>query len=257
MSIYQHFRREEKEFIDQVLQWRESVERTYVEKLTDFLDPREQFIVQSIIGTQGDVKCRFFGGTKNAERQRAILYPQFSIIENDDFQLTLFEINYPEKFVKIGHKQVLGSLMSLGVTRGKFGDILFAGERIQFFSTSELKDYIELEFQSIGRNSISLTALPFHQAIDHEEEWQEHHLTASSLRVDVLISSFFRLSRQKSQLFIQKGLVKVNWKKIEQPSFECDVGDVISVRKAGRAKIISLEGKTKKDRWQLFVGIQK
>lgn len=257
MSVYQHFRREEKEFIDQVLQWKESVERTYVERLTDFLDPREQFIINSIIGTQGDVKCRLFGGTSCAERKRAILYPEFTQIEDADFQLTLFEVNYPEKFVKISHKHVLGSLMSLGITRGKFGDILFAGDTVQFFTASELSEYIQMELQSIGRNSVSLTVKPIHQVIDDEEKWQEHNVIATSLRVDVIVSSLYKLSRQKSQLLIQKGFVKVNWKTIDQSSFECAVGDIISVRGSGRAKIISLEGKTRKDRWQLHVGMLK
>ena len=50
MSIYQHFRPEEREFIDQVLNWKEYVENNYAPKLTDFLDPREQQIVKMIIG---------------------------------------------------------------------------------------------------------------------------------------------------------------------------------------------------------------
>lgn len=41
MNIYQHFRPEEREFIDQVLNWKNIVENTYAPKLTDFLDPRE------------------------------------------------------------------------------------------------------------------------------------------------------------------------------------------------------------------------
>ena len=48
--VYQHFRPEEKEFIDQVIDWRINVEDTYAPKLTDFLDPRQQFILRSIIG---------------------------------------------------------------------------------------------------------------------------------------------------------------------------------------------------------------
>ena len=50
MSIYQHFRPEEREFIDQVLNWKNLVENTYAPKLTDFLDPREQQILKRVDG---------------------------------------------------------------------------------------------------------------------------------------------------------------------------------------------------------------
>jgi RNA-binding protein YlmH len=45
MNIYQHFRPEEREFIDQVLHWKDFVDSSYTSKLTDFLDPREQHIL--------------------------------------------------------------------------------------------------------------------------------------------------------------------------------------------------------------------
>jgi RNA-binding protein YlmH len=65
------------------------------------------------------------------------------------------------------------------------------------------------------------------------------------------------LSRQKSQVLIGQGLVKVNWMVIESPSFECQMGDLISTRGFGRVKILSIEGKTKKDKWRITIGKQK
>lgn len=58
-DIYQHFRKEEKQFIDLAMDWKEFVERTYAEKLTDFLDPRQQFILQSVVGDGPDVRYAF------------------------------------------------------------------------------------------------------------------------------------------------------------------------------------------------------
>ena len=105
MNIYQHFRPEEREFIDQVLGWKEYVEQTYAPKLTDFLDPREQQIIQTLIGNTQEVKVSLFGGTPGAERQRALVYPDYYEPEHDDFQLTLFELAYAKKFVTIEHRQ--------------------------------------------------------------------------------------------------------------------------------------------------------
>ncbi len=224
MNIYQHFRPEEREFIDQVLNWKDYVDTAYTSKLTDFLDPREQHILKTIIGENGNINYQFFGGLSETERKRALIMPDYFIPTLEDFQITLFEINYPTKFVTIEHPKVLGTLMSLGLKRGKFGDILIKDERIQFLVSREINDYIKSNLESIGRATIQLKEARLEEAIIPENSWHEQSITVSSLRLDTVISGIHNLSRQKSLNFIQQGLVKVNWTLIENPSFECDDG---------------------------------
>lgn len=257
MSIYQHFRPEERNFIDQVLNWKEYVEQTYSPKLTDFLDPREQQIVKMIVGGQADMKWAFFGGSDHSERKRAFLFPDYHQLEEDDFKITLFEIHYPQKFISLMHPQVLGSLMSLGLRREKFGDIVLLGDRVQFFCAEEVGSYVRLELQSVGRTKVELIQKPLTEGLIQEDLWSEQTDTISSLRLDTVVASIFKLSRQKSQALIDAGLVKVNWTSIENTSFECGAGDTISVRGYGRGKIFSIEGKTKKDKWRILIGRQK
>jgi RNA-binding protein YlmH len=257
MNIYQHFRPEEREFIDQALGWKDYVEQTYAPKLTDFLDPREQQIVKTIIGTQSEIQVALFGGNDGAERQRALIFPEYYQAGDEDFQIALFELEYAKKFVSIEHRQVLGSLMSLGLKRGKFGDILLKGDQVQFFAAAEVSDYVRLQLDSVGRAGISLKELKLEEAIQPEENWREIAVTASSLRLDTLMSALYNISRQKSQLYVQQGHSKVNWTTIENPSFECGEGDILSVRGLGRAKIVTVEGKTKKDKWRIIAGRQK
>lgn len=254
MSIYQHFRPEEKDFIDQVLNWKTQVEHTYAAKLTDFLDPREQEILKTIIGKNNEVQWELFGGFPNAERKRALLYPDYFHWEEADFQVILYEVEYPSKFVTIEHPQVLGSLMSLGLKRGKFGDILMSGDRVQFFSAAEIDGFISMQLDSIGRTNIKLKQAELTEAVDSAEGLREISVTCSSLRLDAIISAFYNISRQKSLDYINHKLVKVNWTQIENAAFECRTGDLISVRGLGRAKVMSIEGKTKKDKWRLTAG---
>ncbi|WP_312469222.1 RNA-binding protein [Neobacillus sp.] len=257
MNIYQHFRPEEREFIDQVLQWKNYVETQYTPKLTDFLDPREQHILKMIIGENGDVNFQLFGGSLNVERKRALIYPDYLITNEDEFQISLFEINYPTKFVTIEHRQVLGTLMSLGLKRGKFGDILIKDGRIQFFAAKEVIEFIKSNVESIGKAGVKLVETSLGEAISAKELWEENDLTVTSLRLDTVISGIYHISRQKSQTFIQQGLVKVNWALSENPAFHCEISDMISVRGYGRAKIIGIDGKTKKEKWRIIVGKQK
>lgn len=256
-QIYQHFRREERQFIDQVLEWKEIVQNQYSPKLSDFLDPREQEIVSSVIGDHSDVKVSFQGGVETTERKRALFYPDYYQPEIEDYQLTLFEIQYPSKFINLQHRQVLGSLMSLGLKRSKFGDIRFFEDTIQIICASEIADYLLLNFQEIGRAKISLKEKHLAELIPKIEETQEIVTTVSSLRLDVVGSAIYNISRQKIQPLITNGYVKVNWKTVDAVSFECREGDTISVRGYGRSKVSAIEGKTKKDRWRIVVLIWK
>lgn len=256
MSIYQHFRPEERGFIDQALNWKDFVENKYAPKLTDYLDPREQQILKTIIGQQ-TINLSFFGGSPHTERKRALLYPDYYQETEADYNVTLFEVKYPSKFIQLTHPQVLGTLMSIGLKRDKFGDIMLADERIQFFCAGEISDYVKLEVQSMGKASVELIQQPLSETILQKEQWIEIMITASSVRIDTIISSIYKISRQKSQVLIHSGLVKVNWTVIESTSFECGEGDTISVRGYGRSKIFSFDGKSKKEKWKMVIGRQK
>ncbi|MFT4413486.1 RNA-binding protein [Fredinandcohnia humi] len=256
MNLYQHFRKEEHAFIDQVLEWKDSVEAQYSPKLTDFLDPREQEIVRLVVGTNGDTLVHFSGGKSAFERKRALLYPAYFEPDEDDYLLSFFEIKYPVKFVTIDHRKVLGSLMSLGLKRSKFGDIVTNGESIQIVVAKEIAEYVRMNFSSVGKATISLQEITRDELLDLKENWTEQSVTVTSLRLDVILAAILHISRQKAQVLIENGLVKVNWKITEQTSFECKENDVLSVRGYGRSKLRTIEGRTKKDKWKLLVSRQ-
>ncbi len=254
-SIYQHFRPDEKEFVDAVLEWKLNVENQYSAKRTDFLDPRQQHIVESIIGQNDEMLLSFY--PENAERKRALLYPSYFQPEEEDFGIRVFEIQYPSKFVTIEHRQVLGTLMSLGLKREKFGDIIAENDTIHLLLAEEISEYVRMELTQIGKAKITLKDVPLKERIESHEQWQDKVTTVSSLRLDVVLASIYNDSRQKAQTLIKSNHVKVNWKPVENASFEVEAGDVISARGYGRSKLLSIEGRTKRDKWRISVGILK
>ncbi|MEW9501379.1 RNA-binding protein [Jeotgalibacillus marinus] len=251
-SIYQHFRKEEREFIDQVLGWKMDVEAMYAPKLIDFCDPRQMYIIESIVGSTGEVLVAFEGGD-NSERKRALIYPSYFTPTIDDFDLQLLEIVYPYKFVQVEHKHVLGSLMGLGVKREKFGDILFSETKLQVVVAKELTSFILMNFTQIGKATVSIKERKWTDYLPPKAKWTSRFITLSSLRLDVVVAGALSMSRQKAQLLIKAGRVKVNFHSEEQTSFECAQGDILSVRGSGRLRIGEIEGKTKKDKWRLNV----
>ncbi|HWK23925.1 MAG TPA: RNA-binding protein [Ureibacillus sp.] len=253
--LIQHFRKDEQPFIEKVIGWQREVEDRFAPKLTDFLDPRERFIVSSIIGQNDDLSVKTYGGFQDAERQRVFICPSYFEPTFEDFQVSFFTINYPSKFLQLKHPDVLGALLSLGFGRGKFGDIRIEEDNIQIAVVEEVQDYIYANLTSIGKAKIKLEHLDDKdRLITLTEEWFEKSYTVSSMRLDVIIATVVNISRQKSQSLIKAGKVKVNWTVREDTSFEVQEGDILSIRGFGRIKVIVTEGRTKKDKIRLQVG---
>lgn len=252
--LIQHFRKDEQPFIEQVSDWQREVEDRYTPKITDFLDPRQRFIVASIVGQANDLTVYKEGVFEQAERKRVMIAPSYYVPEKDDYQVTIFSVNYPSKFVQLRHPDVLGALLSLGIERGKFGDIRVAENTVQFAIATEVADYVRANLSSIGKVKVHVEELGVKPLLRVEEQWAERSYTVSSMRLDVVLATVLNISRQKSQSLVAAGRVKVNWTLREQVAFELQEGDIISARGFGRLKVIMTEGRTKKDKIRLQVG---
>ncbi|WP_439442856.1 RNA-binding protein [Listeria aquatica] len=257
VGIYQHFRKEEYAFIDQILDLAIQVEDEYTPRLTEFLDPRQRFIAETVVGGYDTMKVSFFGGSEFTERKRALIYPDYYTPEENDFKISLFHIRYPVKFTTLTHQKILGTLMSLGIRREAFGDILNQGEEWQFFVDQEMSHYVTSQLEKIGKVNVMLEEVALRDALIVQEEWEEQMITSSSLRLDGVLSNALHLSRQKAKQMIQAGLVKVNWKVVENPDFECEEADILSARGYGRIKLIQIHGRTKKDKIRMDIGFLK
>ena len=155
--------------------------------------------------------------------------------------------NYPEKFVSIQHQHVLGTLMSLGIEREQVGDIL-VGDTIQFVLTKQLESYIMMELTKIKGATVKLDSIPFKDMIQSKENWNIHHSTVSALRLDVVIKEMIRKSRSIAKQLIEKKRVKVNHTLIDSPDFQLQNNDLLSIQGFGRARIVDIGGKTKKEK---------
>lgn len=253
--ILQHFRPEEKPFIEQVVGWQREVEDRYTPKLTDFLDPRERFIVQAIIKQSEDCRLMSSGGFLQAERQRVLIYPSYYEPTAEDFQIALFRINYPVKFVSLTHPQVLGTLTASGIDRKRFGDIRLEDNEVQCAVSEEIADFLQVQMTAVGKAKVALEKITTQQALaPSDEKWEEQLHTVSAMRLDVVLASALTISRQKAQQLITSGRVKVNHTVREDRAFELHEEDLLSVRGYGRMKVIAIEGRTRKQKIKVIIG---
>lgn len=256
MSWLNHFRKEEHPFIERALDWLEQVEHQHRERLTDFLDPRQVYILRALMAKFPNVSCTSFGGYAEAERCRAILHQDYFEPSQKDFLLSCFEITSPAAgFQQLKHKDFLGSLLNCGLKRDKFGDILLHPGRVQVIVAQEISDYLHIHLNQVHRVPVVLEPIDLGSIIPYSIEWKQMCITVPSPRADVVVGDVFRLSRSKVLSPIRAGHLKVNWMVVDSPSFAIKEGDMISLRGYGRFKILKEEGTTKKGNIRFEVGI--
>lgn len=254
MALLNHFRPEERMFALRVMEWAELVASRHRPRLTSFLDPREQLIVQAIVGREAGIQVSFNGGYEQAERKRAYLYPDYLEESDLDYELALLSVRTGQKEIPFSHRDLLGSILGLGLKREKVGDIILTEETAQVIVTEDIADYIHIHLEQIGRYRVSTTRLEWSQLVLPEEKWLYQQASVSSMRLDAILAELTRLSRSKVIPLIKSGKVKVNWKIVDQPSFQLEEGDQLSVQGYGRFLFAKVEGKTKKDRFRVTLG---
>ncbi|WP_225429667.1 YlmH family RNA-binding protein [Lentilactobacillus parafarraginis] len=254
-TISQHFRPDEVPFLESIDNLSGQVENEYRPILTGFLNPRQLFILESIINRHDGIRFSTFGGYEGAELKRAIVYPEYFTPKNEDFHITSFVIDYPSKFATLSHGQVLGSIMGAGIERDVIGDIITDGLSWQFLCQSEMADYIKAQVDKVGKIKVKLEVIESDQLVTPVDESEEVSTTISSLRVDALVSEGFHISRHHAKELIDGGEVRINWGETQRPDLEVSMHDIVSVRGYGRIVIREIDGITKKGKIRLVVRV--
>ncbi len=254
-EIYGHFHPEEHAFVDKAYEWVERAAQNHAVKRTDFLDPRQAWIVESLVNRAADVHVRFEGGYPQAERRRAIIAPDYIPIEHEEPGVKLLAVSPADKkFLKLEHGDYLGAILGLGIKRGKIGDIQVIDEGCHCMVAEEIGDYVRLQLHQVHRTNVQTEFLPMEMLQQSDKPMEEMEFTVASLRLDAVVGDVYRLSRAKSQIPIKAGKCRINWKTVEDPSAPLKEGDVISLQGFGRSKVLEVQGSTKKGRIRVRMG---
>lgn len=256
-QIAQHFRKEEQEQIENFSSLIQEALDQNRSILTNFLNPREQYILQTLVNRDSDLKLGLFGGFSGAENQRALIYPSYFSPEEDDYLVQVFEIEYPINFAELEHRQILGTMANSGVQRNTFGDIVHNEGRWQVAVNAELADFFQNEIDRIGKIKVKMIPVVADDLLRIESGWETINTTIASLRLDLLISTGFSISRHRAKELIEGRRVQLNWMLVEKSDTIIALNDVISVRKYGRIKLVDILGTTKKDKLRIQLNLIK
>lgn len=220
---------------------------------TAYLSPRELEMARYLFGDEPGLYA--FGGYEDAERKMLVYLPDYleeSTLYGEDSPLVCLEGTFFQGD-ELSHRDILGALMGAGIQRETVGDILVEKGRCLFFTTQEMAPYILDNLRSAGRTVLHLTQVPLQGLSLPQPEFQEIRDTVSSVRLDSVIASGFRIGRSLAAEYIRSGKAALDGIPCEKPDKPVPEGAKISVRGLGKIRLASIGGKTKKDRISLLI----
>ena len=215
-------------------------------RFTRFLDPA-QAVEAERIARQHGVKFSSWGGYDSAERAIGCFAPRNTDVESSEFPLVSLHSRYSSKFCSVSHRDMLGAFMALGLTRDSIGDIIIVDSDIYLFVMAQTADFIMQGMHSAGKATLRFEPVTGEIRIP-EPRGSCFHDTLSSLRLDAVVASAYRLSRNESGDMIRAGLVKLNHLPCDRVDTAVEEGAMLSVRSKGRIKLQKIEGLTRKQR---------
>ena len=221
-------------------------------KLTGFLTPFEQEIAGAIANSLGQLKLDFDGGFEGAERQRAAFCHE-DFQGTPAFEITVIDAKWNAEFARLSHRDVLGSIMALGVEREHIGDIIATKEMARIIVDKKMADYFIANLTHIGESSVKVEQGDLTSIAPKEERIKEIRSTVASLRIDSIAAAGFGMSRSKAADEIKAEKLKLNWQTVKNASQSIKEGDVISMRGRGRLEVAEVRGLTKKGRTSVLL----
>ena len=198
----------------------------------------------------GSTRILLAGGYEDAERCVCFFLPDYAA----DIQTVLMDalcvlrisVSAHEKPPR--HGDYLGSLVGLGVSREKLGDILVRQDGADVIVANEIADFLTRELTRVGHVPVSTEIRPLGELRIPARMYKEKTDSVASLRLDGIVASAFGLSRERAKEEIGRGLCFVNHTERKKIDSEVREKDVINLRHHGKVKLMQIGGMTRKGR---------
>lgn len=222
---------------------------------TAFLSPQEQMAARRLLQAMGvqEESYVFFGGYDGAERCQLHFLPDWAD-GPDEETIRALRCTWPHQD-GLTHRDFLGSLMGLGLTRDTIGDILVSEESADVLVTDTVADFLLTSWSAAGRIHLQLSEVLPSQVHIPVAKTKLVRDTVPSLRLDNIVASGFALSRGKAAEAIAAGRVQLNWTTCQKADRTVGEGDTISLRGLGKCVLESVGNETKKGR--IFVTVKR
>ena len=242
---------EERTLLARVLDKYEQMERRNIPTATVFLSESEQAAAQRLLNAAG-IHSGFVwnGGYEGAGRKLLQFLPDWA--EEDDSPIACIRASFRGEG-KPTHRDCLGSLMGLGITREKLGDILVSDGSCDLIAAPEIVPFLVQNWDSAGRTKLSVSEIGPEELLVPEQKVQVLRDTVMSLRLDAVTATGFGMSRGKAAELIHAGRVQLNHTDCCKPDRPVAQGDVVTARGFGKFVLAEVGGLSKKGRIAITV----
>ncbi len=217
---------------------------------TQFLSPAQRAALEPLLAAAGHPRHLFHGGYEGAERTVCVFLPDWQ--EPEDWApeegLAAIEAAYPSTGGSLTHRDLLGGLMGIGLTRERVGDILVGGTAAQIVCLKEAAPIILSQFDQAGRYRLKLREISLTDLTPAPAEVKLIHDTVAALRLDAVLASGFSLARGKAADAITGGRVSLNHRECLKPDRAVAGGDVLTCRGLGKCVVKTVGGQSRKGR---------
>ncbi len=220
-----------------------------------FLTPEEAAQAAQAFRNRRDVKLLLDGGFAHAER----VVPVFLPVGEDAYPrancLAALEFRFRPQD-SLGHRDMLGAALALGLQRSVLGDIAMEPGRAALCCLRRVAPLLLEDLQCAGHVGLKGCELCLDALPQAEKQYRQERCTVASPRVDALLAEAFRCSRGKAEEWLRAGLVQLNHAECLNGAKQAKAGDLISVRGKGRCKLLEIGGESKKGRLWVTLGFE-
>lgn len=223
---------------------------------TDFLSPQQQMLTLDLLRLAGVSETDYvrLGGYDGAERNLFLFLPGWLDPDGAEDQSPIRCLRAAFRAEeRLTHRDFLGSLMGMGIVREKVGDILAGPDSADIIVLDTVADFLLQSWNSAGRAKLTVTAIEPRNIHIPQIQCQEVRDTVSSLRLDAVASTGFKMARGKAADLITSGRVQVNWRECTKPDKLLSAGDTVSARGFGKFELTEVGGTTRKGRTSIVL----
>lgn len=217
---------------------------------SDFLNLNEQNIYQQNLKLY-ESKTESFGGVEFAERQIIAFIPD-ALYYKWEYPITALKItpSYPKFAEKLGHRDILGALMHLGIDRGKVGDIYVSDDAYYIICEDSISSFFIEQLDKIRHTVVKLSYVSLEE-LKSVQNTKEMDGIVTSNRLDSILACVFKLSRSQTLELIRGEKVFINGKSIQNSSYTIKSDEIVSLRGYGRFLFAGEFGTTGKGRTKI------
>lgn len=241
--------------------------------VSSFLNPAEAHYLEKYLRSNKIADTvLFFGGYVGAMRTRAFFLPDYILdlvsgesgeqrrrlilaYMADDVAAAISCVRVKGSGYRVlSHRDHLGSVLALGIERHVVGDIAVMSEHeALIFADAKIAEFLLQTLTKIANDDVECTPAEIGEDFTVPENVEDITVSVASRRADCLVASLANCSREEAVRLVKSGAVSADYEEIEDPDKRLEKETVLTIRGAGKFRVLEGETLTRRDRLRIKV----